>query len=590
MQDLPRKVSTFYIHRFWRYAGPVAVLFLILSFIDIFGVTLLPSFFLKYVVGALESAPAAAVFQIIVPAVVAWLIVRGVMIGASILRWTVFDNYIKYRANNRISAELYNYVFHQNMDFYANSMPGKIGSQINQISETFPAAISLLGDGLATLMLFVVSFAALFQIGWQFVALIMGVVAFRVVWGCATYKYAMRAAAARARAMNTLQGRLLDVLSNFSAVKLFARAQWEQRAVMPERTEFERAGRNANYKSRLFWAPGNVVVDWFGFGMLILLCGYMYATAAVTLADVSFVLALFGSLSGMSFNLIMLIKEFVNTWGNAVGSYSVLVQPIVLRDVPNAATLRVPRGDIEIRNLSFKYTDKMILENLSLHIHAGERIGLVGSSGAGKTTLVNLIMRLYDPTDGAILIDGQDIRNVTQDSLHENISFIPQEPTMFNRTVADNIAYGAPNANLRQIRSAARFASADDFIMRMPARYDTIVGDRGIKLSGGQRQRIAIARALLKNSPILILDEATAALDSETEVAIQSSFDKLSHNRTTVVIAHRLSTLRNMDRIVVLDGGHIAEVGTHQQLLRRKDGIYKRLWQMQSGGFVPDEQ
>lgn len=590
MQDLPRKVSTFYIHRFWWYAGPVAVLFLILSFVDGFGVTLLPSFFLKYVVGALESAPAAAAFQIIVPAVVAWLIVRGVMIGASILRWTVFDNYIKYRANNRISAELYNYVFHQNMDFYANSMPGKIGSQINQISETFPAAISLLGDGLATLMLFVVSFAALFQIGWQFVALIMGVVAFRVVWGCATYKYAMRAAAARARAMNTLQGRLLDALSNFSAVKLFARAQWEQRAVMPERTEFERAGRNANYKSRLFWAPGNVVVDWFGFGMLILLCGYMYATAAVTLADVSFVLALFGSLSGMSFNLIMLIKEFVNTWGNAVGSYNVLVQPIVLRDVPNAATLRVPRGDIEIRNLSFKYTDKMILENLSLHIHAGERIGLVGSSGAGKTTLVNLIMRLYDPTDGAILIDGQDIRNVTQDSLHENISFIPQEPTMFNRTVADNIAYGAPNANLRQIRSAARFASADDFIMRMPARYDTIVGDRGIKLSGGQRQRIAIARALLKNSPILILDEATAALDSETEVAIQSSFDKLSHNRTTVVIAHRLSTLRNMDRIVVLDGGHIAEVGTHQQLLRRKDGIYKRLWQMQSGGFVPDEQ
>lgn len=550
----------------------------------------MPSFFLKYVVGALESAPAAAAFQIIVPAVVAWLIVRGVMIGASILRWTVFDNYIKYRANNRISAELYNYVFHQNMDFYANSMPGKIGSQINQISETFPAAISLLGDGLATLMLFVVSFAALFQIGWQFVALIMGVVAFRVVWGCATYKYAMRAAAARARAMNTLQGRLLDALSNFSAVKLFARAQWEQRAVMPERTEFERAGRNANYKSRLFWAPGNVVVDWFGFGMLILLCGYMYATAAVTLADVSFVLALFGSLSGMSFNLIMLIKEFVNTWGNAVGSYNVLVQPIVLRDAPNAATLRVPRGDIEIRNLSFKYTDKMILENLSLHIRAGERIGLVGSSGAGKTTLVNLIMRLYDPTDGAILIDGQDIRNVTQDSLHENISFIPQEPTMFNRTVADNIAYGAPNANLRQIRSAARFASADDFIMRMPARYDTIVGDRGIKLSGGQRQRIAIARALLKNSPILILDEATAALDSETEVAIQSSFDKLSHNRTTVVIAHRLSTLRNMDRIVVLDGGHIAEVGTHQQLLRRKDGIYKRLWQMQSGGFVPDEQ
>ncbi len=590
MQDLPQTVSVFYIRRFWRYAGCVAILFLLLTFIDLFGVALLPSFFLRYVVGALENAPAASALRIIVPVVVVWLIVRGVMIGASVLRWTVFDGFIKYRTNNKISAELYDYVFHHNMDFYANSMPGKIGSQINQVAETFPATISLLSDGLVLLTLFVVSFVALFSIGWQFAALIVGVMAFRVIWGAVTYKYAMRAAAARAGVMNALQGRLLDALSNFPVVKLFARTQYEQRAVMPERAAFERAGRYANYKSRLFWAPGNVVVDWFGFGMLMLLCGYMYAAGAVSLANVSFVLALFDSLSGMSFNLIMLIKEFVNTWGNAVGSYNALVQPIVLRDAPDATVLHVPHGDIEIRNLSFKYTDKMVLEKLSLHIRAGERVGLVGFSGAGKTTLVNLIMRLYDPTDGAILIDGRDIRTVTQDSLHENISFIPQEPTMFNRTIADNIAYGAPGADMRRIRGAARFASADEFIMRTPDKYQTVVGDRGIKLSGGQRQRIAIARALLKNAPILILDEATAALDSETEATIQSSFEKLSHNRTTIVIAHRLSTLRNMDRIIVLDHGRISEIGTHQQLLRRKDGIYKRLWQMQSGGFVPEDQ
>lgn len=237
--------------------------------------------------------------------------------------------------------------------------------------------------------------------------------------------------------------------------------------------------------------------------------------------------------------------------------------------------------------MSFKYKRKWVLRNFNLIINSGERVGLVGPSGAGKTTLVNLLMRFYEPTQGQILIDGQDIREVSQDSLRENIAFIPQEPTMFNRTLRENIAYGRNGATLQDVKQAAKRAMAHEFIMGTDKKYDSLVGDRGIKLSGGQRQRIAIARAFLKDAPILVLDEATSALDSETEVCIQKSFDELARGRTTLAIAHRLSTLRNMDKIVVLQQGRAVEQGTHSQLLRRR-GEYARLWNMQSGGFLQE--
>ena len=229
----------------------------------------------------------------------------------------------------------------------------------------------------------------------------------------------------------------------------------------------------------------------------------------------------------------------------------------------------------------------MVLKDVTFTVNPGERVGIVGLSGAGKTTLVNLIMRFYDCVSGAIYIDGTDIKKVTQKSLHQNIAFIPQDTTMFNRTIRENIAYGRIGASDEDIFKAAHNAAADDFILTAPKKYDTIVGDRGIKLSGGQRQRISIARAFLKDAPILVLDEATSALDSETEDAIQKSFATLSKNRTTIVIAHRLSTLRNMDKLIVLDKGRIVETGTHKQLLS-KNGIYAKLWKMQSGGFISE--
>ena len=303
------------------------------------------------------------------------------------------------------------------------------------------------------------------------------------------------------------------------------------------------------------------------------------------LSEIVFTTSVYFSVMGSIGAIVDMIPEIVDKIGSAKKSYDELIIPIDVQDAPNAPALVVTRGKIEFKKVWFKYKNKWVLRDFNLTINPGERVGLVGASGAGKTTLVNLLMRFYDPARGEILIDGQNIRDVTQDSLRESIAFIPQEPTMFNRTVRENIGYGRADASLREIRDAARRASADEFIMATEKKYDSMVGDRGIKLSGGQRQRVAIARAFLKDAPVLILDEATSALDSETEIAIQKSFDDLSAGRTTIAIAHRLSTLRNMDRIVVINHGKILESGTHTQLMRR-GGEYARLWRMQSDGFI----
>lgn len=264
-------------------------------------------------------------------------------------------------------------------------------------------------------------------------------------------------------------------------------------------------------------------------------------------------------------------------------------QPEIL-DIPNAKRLQVKKGAVQLHNVTFQYPDSKISQvftELSLSIRPGEKIGLVGPSGGGKSTLTRLLLRFEDTTTGAITIDGQNITEVTQASLREAIAYVPQEPLLFHRTVRENIGYGQPDATDAEVRRAAHLAHADEFIEALPDSYDTIVGERGVKLSGGQRQRIAIARAILKDAPILVLDEATSALDSESELLIQDALRELMKGRTTIVIAHRLSTIQKMDRILVLESGEITEQGSHQVLLRKK-GTYAKLWKHQSGGFLED--
>jgi ABC-type multidrug transport system fused ATPase/permease subunit len=439
----------------------------------------------------------------------------------------------------------------------------------------------------ASMLVILLNFGMIMNIN-KSVAIVFGAsIAFYFIHGAVRIKSIMTSDKVASRSSSSLTGQLIDSLSNFQVVKLFARAKYERKFVRSARNKCITDRIYAGMMQRIFW--GIPAIIWgIMFGAMLLLCANLYLSGEMKVSEIVFTLTVNAVIMGRVAHIVEDMPNMTETLGSASQSYQELIAPIAVQDVPNAPELKVSKGAIDIRNVSFKYNKKLVLNNLSLNIKPGEKVGLVGTSGAGKTTLVNLLMRLYDPARGAIFIDGQNIRNVAQDSLRENIAFIPQDTTLFNRTIRENIGYGRIGASDAEIKRAARRASADAFIMGAPKKYDTFVGDRGIKLSGGQRQRIAIARAFLKDARILILDEATAALDSETEAVIQKSFEELSQGRTTIAIAHRLSTLRNMDRIIVIDHGRIIESGTHTQLLRRRGGIYARLWKMQSGGFIQE--
>ncbi len=283
------------------------------------------------------------------------------------------------------------------------------------------------------------------------------------------------------------------------------------------------------------------------------------------------------------------LRDYNRAFGDAAEMIAILQQKPIIADPEKPIRFTVGKGAITFDNITFVHNDaaKALFRSFSLSIAPGEKVGLVGRSGSGKTTLTKLLLRFADPENGQILIDGQPIKNLSQKSLRDSIAYVPQEPLLFHRTIGENIAYSRPRAQLKEIIAAAKQANAYEFIRELPLGFDTLVGEHGIKLSGGQRQRIAIARALLKDAPILILDEATAALDSESEKLIQDALQKLIANRTTIVVAHRLSTISHMDRIVVLNKGKIEEQGSHQDLLNQK-GTYAKLWSHQSGGFIKE--
>jgi ATP-binding cassette subfamily B protein len=311
---------------------------------------------------------------------------------------------------------------------------------------------------------------------------------------------------------------------------------------------------------------------------------------AATLGDVTFVLTAYGVINGY----LRDIGHHVHNIQRSTSDLEELVafhdEPLGVENRPGAAEVTIARGDIQFDQVRFRYPalDRQVYDALSVGIPAGQRVGLVGRSGSGKTTFVKLVQRLYDLDGGRITIDGQDIANVTQESLRRQVAIVQQEPVLFHRSLAENIAYGRPEATTMEIEAAARLAHADAFIERLPQRYATLVGERGVKLSGGERQRVAIARAFLANAPVLILDEATSSLDSESEALIQDAMHTLMRGRTTLVIAHRLSTVRELDRILVFDHGRIVEDGNHANLLRLKDGIYRRLVERQAEGLGDD--
>ena len=296
------------------------------------------------------------------------------------------------------------------------------------------------------------------------------------------------------------------------------------------------------------------------------------------------------TIQGELWNINSIFKNINRVFGDAHEMTLILDMVDDVVDMPGADKLVMIQAEVNFDHISFKHKDakEPIFQDFSLKVKPGERIGLVGVSGSGKTTLTKLLLRFADVDEGQITISDQNIKDVTQRSLRENIAYVPQETSLFHRSIAENIAYGKLDATPEEIQHAAELANAHEFIKDLPDGYDTLVGERGIKLSGGQRQRIAIARAILKDAPILVLDEATSALDSESEALIQDALNTLMQGRTSIVIAHRLSTVASLDRIVVLEDGKIVEQGTHHQLLGKSHGVYNHLWSRQSGAFMEE--
>lgn len=388
---------------------------------------------------------------------------------------------------------------------------------------------------------------------------------------------------------STITGKMVDVLSNVLSVKLFAREAAERSTLQMTFDKAVKAEQKLQWSFFWVWVSyGYSFVIVLGLNLYFLIKGRQEGW--VTVGDFALVLAINIAIVDFLWQLTKEFSQFSKYFGKVTQALRTIIVTPDIQDDPGAKSLVVKKGEIIFDSVQFHYKGaKALFQKKSVTLYAGQKVGLVGYSGSGKTTFVNLILRLFDVTSGRILIDGMDIRDVTQESLHTVIGMIPQDPSLFHRTLMENIRYGRPEATDEDVIEASKRAHAHSFIQALPEGYHSLVGERGVKLSGGQRQRIAIARAFLKNAPILILDEATSQLDSVTEGFIQDSLWELMQGKTTIVIAHRLSTLLHMDRILVFDQGKIVEDATHQDLLA-KGGLYKTLWDAQVGGFLPDKR
>lgn len=393
----------------------------------------------------------------------------------------------------------------------------------------------------------------------------------------------------RKKRTSKLTGIIADIMGNQLLTKVFAREIYEEEQVLRDREQIEQVAYKEIRLVKRDVMYRQIAVYAFQFVTLFVIV-WLVSRGAISVAALVFIVTYIMRVTDSMFSISALIRQLEQVFLDAAPMIKILDKAHDIVDQPDAKKLVVTRGAITCKDVTFSYEDATtdsVFRNLQLVIPAGQRVGLAGPSGGGKTTLTKLLLRFADIDSGSIAIDDQDIRRVTQKSLREAISYVPQEPLLFHRALRENIAYGCPEASDEEIINATKQAHAWEFIDKLPNGLDTIVGERGVKLSGGQRQRIAIARAILKDAPILILDEATSALDSESEQLIQSALENLMQNRTSIVIAHRLSTIAKLDRIIVMDNGEIIEDGTHESL-RERGGMYAKLWRHQSGGFIEE--
>ncbi|HHJ0490044.1 TPA: ABC transporter ATP-binding protein [Legionella pneumophila] len=521
--------------------------------------------------------------------------------GLLVLNFIVFDNitwrtlgYLNYKyeavIKNQIISQTFEYVLGGSTQFFQDNLSGRIATQITTLADNLEIILHRVSvDFLRGASLLVVSFITAYFVNVLFFYILF-------LWFIAFASFSIWMSAQlvelsddHASSESQLSGQLVDSLANQSNIRIFSRKIYEVERMNTFFSLVQRAfQRKELFIVLLCCAQGGMIAVMMGLASITLI--HLYGKGLVSIGDFALILGLSMELGHMMWYTMYQVDQFNQALGKARQSLNALVIPHEIQDKDNASQLVVTQGRIEFSKVKFHYQGGYSLfQNKSVTIEAGQKVGLVGYSGSGKSTFVNLILRLYEVVDGQILIDSQNLSEVTQESLRQAIAMIPQDPTLFHRSLMDNIRYGRTKASDQEVISASKRAHAHEFISLLPEGYETLVGERGVKLSGGQRQRIAIARAILKNAPILMLDEATSQLDSITESNIQESLWELMQGKTTLVVAHRLSTLLHMDRILVFDKGHIVEDGTHTELLSL-GGLYKTLWDAQVGGFLPDER
>ena len=545
------------------------------------------------IVDKVSAEPVAAehVFEVFAPYTLALLVVNAVGQACSKLQdWSVMA--LELNGNYHLARLCFDTLSNQSMTFHTSRFGGSLVSQTSRFMNGYTQLVDVVVYSLIpTVASVVCTIVLLCPASPLFVIVLLVLLVLYVSVAYAMYERILPLSANTAAAQSKLSGVLSDAVTNILAVKTCGREDFERRLfdeADKEAMEAERISMNAMMRRG---AMTSTLITLIMFVTSIFVCGgnAWYGISAGTLV----MMFTYTYQLTMRFNYFNSMMQRINrAVGDAAEMTKILDEPRLVEDVPNAPELQVRQGSIAFEHLSFRYPDAVeddyVFRDLSLSVPAGQRVGLVGHSGSGKTTLTKLLLRLSDVQGGRVLVDGQDVSACTQQSLRRQIAYVPQEALLFHRSIKENISYGRPDASEQEIREAARLANALEFIDRLPHGLDTMVGERGVKLSGGQRQRVAIARAILADCPILVLDEATSALDSESEALVQGALQNLMAGRTSIVVAHRLSTVASLDRIVVLEEGAIVEDGTHAEL-SQAGGTYAGLWDRQTGAFLEAE-
>lgn len=473
--------------------------------------------------------------------------------------------------------------------FFADNFGGALVAKVNRLTAAYQRTLeTMLGDFGMLARQYIAILIILFFVNWQ-IAIIFSI---WTVLFCASlvwlHRKKMRYSRQASASQSEVTARLADSISNTLTVRSFARSKEETShfiKLSQRRHDLRLTSTRMSERIRMYKSAVIILLN-----MAVLYLSVQFAlSGAISIGEVVLIQLYLSQLISQLWGFGRFMDRLEEALADASEMTGIIMQPHEVRDPEQPETSRIHKGEVGFNSVQFRYDDapkkKILLKDFNLTIPAGQKVGLVGPSGSGKTTLTKLLLRFMDIQKGTITIDGQDISAITQEDLRRNIAYVPQEPLLFHRSIFENIAYGKPEASRDEVIKAAKLASADDFIRELSQGYDTMVGERGVKLSGGQRQRIALARAILKDAPIIILDEATSSLDSTSEKLITKALDTLMVGRTTIVVAHRLSTIRKMDRILVLKDGNVVEDGSHQELVKRK-GLYAELWAHQSDNFI----